>query len=150
MREKLQNEYPPESQQLHKEVMKKTKLKIFQDAGDSRASENKFSLDYEPQSSSELDSFHLLLTQEARLRKIYSWNTWGCLRLNLRSRLLQEISLEFLLSSIDHIRTKEDALYFIRQAIPCILHLENRTLLKLFFCFERDYQMLRGNYTRIQ
>jgi hypothetical protein len=79
MREKLQNEYPPESQQLHKEVMKKTKLKIFQDAGDSRASENKFSLDYEPQSISELDSFHLLLTQEARLRKIYYWNTWGCL-----------------------------------------------------------------------
>jgi len=52
--------------------MKKTKLKIFQDAGDSRAIENKFSVDYEPQTISELDSFHLLLTQEARLRKIYS------------------------------------------------------------------------------
>jgi hypothetical protein len=46
--------------------------------------------------------------------------------------------LEFLLSSIDHIRTKEDALYFIRQAIPCILHLENRTLLKLFFLILRE------------
>ncbi len=59
--------------------MKKTKLKIFQDAGDSRAIEIKFSIDYEPQTISELDSFRLLLTQEARLRKIYSWNTWGCL-----------------------------------------------------------------------
>ena len=27
---------------------------------------------------------------------------------------------------------KDDVLYFIQQTIPCILHLENRTLLKLF------------------
>jgi hypothetical protein len=46
--------------------MKKTKLKIFQDARYNRAIENKFSIDYEPQTISELDSFHLLLTQEAR------------------------------------------------------------------------------------
>jgi len=138
MREKIQEEFPTESQQEHKDVMKKTKLKVFQDVGDSRAIEHKFSIDYEPQTISELDAFHVLLTQEARLRKIYSWNTWGCLRLNLKSRLLREISLEYLLSSMEHIKTKEDALYFIRQAIPCILHLENRTLLKLFLLILRD------------
>jgi hypothetical protein len=138
MRDQLQTEYPPDLQQLHKEIMSKTKLKLFQDAGDRRAIENKFSIDYEPQSISELDCFHLLLTQEARLRKIFSWNTWGVLRTTLKSKLLAELSLEYLLSSIDHITTKADALYFIRQAIPCILHLENRTLLKLFFLMLRE------------
>jgi hypothetical protein len=34
--------------------------------------------------------------------------------------------------------TKDDALYFIRQAIPCILHLENRTLIKLFILLLRE------------
>ncbi len=74
--------------------MKKTKLKLFKDAGDVRAVENKFSIDYEPQSISELDAFHLLLTHEARLRKIYSWNTWGQLRIDLKAKLLAEISLD--------------------------------------------------------
>ncbi len=54
MRDQLQTEYPPDLQQLHKEIMSKTKLKLFQDAGDRRAIENKFSIDYEPQSISEL------------------------------------------------------------------------------------------------
>jgi len=44
----------------------------------------------------------------------------------------------FLLSSIEHVRTKEDALYFICQAIPCILHLENWILIKLFFMLLRE------------
>jgi hypothetical protein len=51
---------------------------------------------------------------------------WGHLHIDLKAKLL-----EYLLSSIGHIVTKVDALYFIQQAIPCILHLENSTLLKL-------------------
>jgi len=46
--------------------------------------------------------------------------------------------LEYLISSMDHIKTKEDALYFICQVIPCILHLENRTRLKLFLLILRE------------
>lgn len=138
LRQQLMTEYPPDLQESHRDVIRKTKLKLFPDAGDIRCKENKFSIDYEPQSISELEAFHVLLTQEARLRKIHSWNTWGCLRLGLKARIQAELSLEFLLSSIDHVKTKEDALYFIRQAIPCILHLENRTLLKLFMLLLRE------------
>jgi hypothetical protein len=138
MREQLEVEYPPEFRQLHKEIQMKTKLKLFNDIRDVRAIEDKNSIDYEPQSIIELDSFHLLLTQEARLRKIFSWNTWGLLRTELKSRLASEKSLEFSLSSIDHVQSKEDALYFIWQAIPCILHLENRMLLKLFVLMLRE------------
>jgi hypothetical protein len=67
--------------------MSKTKLKLFRDAGDSRALENKNSINYEPQSIAELDCFHFLLTQEARLHKIYSWSTWGLLHMTLKSKL---------------------------------------------------------------
>jgi hypothetical protein len=56
----------------------------------------------------------------------------GGLRRELKSRILSEKSLDFLIGSIDHVQSKEDALYFVKQAIPCILHLENQTLLKLF------------------
>jgi hypothetical protein len=114
LREQLQREYSPDLQQSHKEVIEKTKLKVFQDASDMRAEENKYSIDYEPQSIFELDAFHLLLTHEARLQKIYSWNTWGSLRMDSKSKLLAGISLEYLLSSIDHIVTKADVLYFIK------------------------------------
>jgi len=113
LRDQLKTEYPPDLQQLHKEIMSKTKLKLFQDAGEIRAIENKFSIDYEPQSIADLDCFHFLLIQEARLRKIYSWNAWGVLRTILKSKLLAELSLEYLLSLIYHIMTKADALYFI-------------------------------------
>jgi hypothetical protein len=51
----------------------------------------------------------------------------------LKARLIAEKNLDILLQSIAHVKTKDDALYFVKQAIPCILHLENRTLLKLFF-----------------
>jgi hypothetical protein len=138
MREQLEAEYPPEFQQLQKEIKQKSKLKLFQDVGDVRAIEDKYSIDFEPQSIFELDAFHLLLMEEARLRKIYSWNTWGSLRIEMKSRLVAEKSFEFLLSSMDHVKSKDDALYFIRQAIPCILHLENRTLLKLFILLLRE------------
>jgi hypothetical protein len=56
----------------------------------------------------------------------------------LKTRIQSENSLEFLLGSISHIQTKDDALYYIKQAIPCILHLENRTLLKLLFLMLRE------------
>jgi hypothetical protein len=67
------------------------------------------------------------------LRIIFSWSSWGALQAELKSRIVTETSLDFLLGSIDHVKTKEDAVYYIKQAIPCILHLEHWTLLKLFF-----------------
>ncbi len=82
----------------------------------------------------ELDTYHLLLVQEARLRKIFTWTSLGGLRRELKARILSEKSLDFLIGSIDHVQSKEDALYFVKQAIPCILHLENLTLLNYFAC----------------
>jgi hypothetical protein len=116
----LEVEYPPEFQQLQNEIKQKTKLKLLQDIGYVRAIEDKYSIDYEPQSIFELDAFHLFLMEEARLQKIYLWNTWGLLCIALKLRLVAEKSLDFLLSSMDHVISKNDALYFIWQVIPCI------------------------------
>ncbi len=69
LREELQREYPQEFQEWHRD---KSKLKIFQEEHDPRASEDKCSIDFEPKTIAELDSFHLFLTQEARLRNIFS------------------------------------------------------------------------------
>jgi hypothetical protein len=107
-------------------------LKIF-DVDDTRATEDQHSIDFEPKTIAELDELNFFLTQEARLRKIFSWSSWGALQAELKSRIVTETSLDFLLGSIDHVKTKEDAVYYIKQAIPCILHLEHWTLLKLFF-----------------
>jgi hypothetical protein len=49
-----------------------------------------------------------------------------------------EKSLDKLLSSFKYVGEKDVILYFIQQAIPCILHLENRTLLKLFLFLLRE------------
>ncbi len=114
------------------------KLQLFPD-DDIRAVENKISVTYEPQTISEMDLHHVLLMKEARLRRrIFSWASWGALKCELKARIRGEKSLKFLLNSIEHVRTKEDALYFIRQAIPCILDLENRTLIKPFFMLLRE------------
>jgi hypothetical protein len=58
------------------------------------------------------------------------------LHTELKSRLVAEKSLEFLLSSIDHVQSKEDSLHFILQVMHCILHLENRS--KLFVLMLRE------------
>jgi hypothetical protein len=138
LREQLEVEYPPESREQHKEIQKNTKLKLFEDTGDIRAAEDKYSIDYNPQTIADVDSFNVFLSHEARLRRIFSWSTWRALRNELKARLRAEKSLEKLLGSFEHIKKKEDVLYFIQQAIPCILHLENRTLLKLFLLILRD------------
>jgi len=46
------------------------------------------------------------------------------------SKLAKEQWLAYILSSLSHSEAKEGMLYFIEQAIPCILHLENRTSIK--------------------
>jgi hypothetical protein len=132
LREKLQSEFPTELMERNREIRSQSKLKNF-DVDDTRAAEDQRSIDFEPKTIAELDEFHSFLTQEARLRIIFSWSSWGALQAELKSRIVTETSLDFLLGSIDHVETKEDAFYYIKQAKPCILHLENRTLLKLFF-----------------
>jgi hypothetical protein len=138
LREQLQREYPEEFCEQNRDIRKKSKLKVYQDENDPRALEDQYSIDYEPKTMVELDTYHLLLVQEARLRKIFTWTSLGGLRRELKSRILSEKSLDFLIGSIDHVQSKEDALYFVKQAIPCILHLENRTLLKLLFLCLRE------------
>jgi len=39
--------------------------------------------------------------------------------------------LHFHVKSLEHAKPKEGSLYFIDQAVPCILHLENGTLIKI-------------------
>ncbi len=60
------------------------KLQLFPD-DDIWAVENKNSVSYEPQTIREMDSYHVLLMQEVRLRKIFSRPSWGALRCELEA-----------------------------------------------------------------
>jgi len=104
LREHLEVEYPVECREQHKDIQKRTKLKLFYEMGDIRSVEDKNSIDYNPQSIEELDSFNLLLTQEARLRRIFLWSMWRALRNELKARLKVEKSLEKFLGSFEHIK----------------------------------------------
>jgi len=73
---------------------------LFHDIGDVRAIEDKNSIDYEPQSIIELDSFHLLLTQEDQLKNLFLEYLGFATHL-VKIKTGSKKNLEFLLSSID-------------------------------------------------
>lgn len=74
-----------------------------------------------------LRDFSNLLTAELRLRKLSILGTLDVRRNRLRDVLKVELRLELVMQAIDRGEEgKEAALLLISQAIPCIMHLENR------------------------
>ena len=58
------------------------------------------------------------------------WETCDELQQLIKVLMEEETRLAALLNSLEHCNTKDGVLFFVEQAIPCILHLENSTLLK--------------------
>jgi len=81
----------------------------------------------------QIETYHVLLMNKAKMREISDWQTWVGVRCQLRDSLHLEVELlSYLLCSLDHAEAKEGALYFIehRQHLGyCILRI---TLLKTF------------------
>ena len=82
-----------------------------------------------------MKDFYVQLTQEAQLQNISCCATWDDTRSKLRDCLLKEAELASLLCTLVHAEAMEGVLYFNEQAIPCILHLVNLTLLKMYTCY---------------
>lgn len=106
---------------------------MFEDKSDVRKCNDPRSIDYEPATLLAMENFHAFLIMEGELHNIQygTWDTLDELRMILKRRVREEQLLTILQKALEHGDPKECALYLIEHAIPCILHLENRTLLKL-------------------
>jgi hypothetical protein len=80
-----------------------------------------------------MELYHAFLITESELCNIgyEAWDTFDQLRVILKQCIHKEKLLTILEKMLKHGDPMEGALYLIEHAIPCILHLENQTLLKL-------------------
>ena len=76
--------------------------------------------------------FSELITNELLLRGQGPLGSWTVRRDKLRMLLRSEVKLRKLQDDLKHGDREEGALFCLIQAIPCILHLENRVGIKLF------------------
>jgi hypothetical protein len=122
-----------EVKNTHRVVTERIKLLLFEDDSDIRKCNDPQSIDYKPATLLAMENFHAFLITEGEQRNIEygTWDTLDELRMILKRRVREEQLLTILQKALEHGDPKEGALYLIEHAIPCILHLENRTLLKL-------------------
>ena len=107
-----------------------SKLKLF-DNSDPQKMMSINSVDYEPETLQELDKYEVLLIKEVCLRDLHDWETMDQLQASLKDRLVDEKRLADLLRCLEHCKAMDGALFLVEQALPCILHLENWTLIKI-------------------
>ena len=144
LQEELTSSVGPNIHGAYEEISSKTKIKLYED-GNKHKLESIDSIDYEPESLKSLENFHALLIEEAVLQKITGWQTFDNVQQQLREQLAKEQWLAYILSSLSHSEAKEGKLYFIEQAIPCILHLENCTSIeKLMLLFVEGLSGAQG------
>jgi hypothetical protein len=100
----------------------------FTDDAVNEAAVDPMSIEFQPQNIRQKMAFRSLLESELRLRKI-RFNSHGDLnelRLVLRELLLSEARYSLLVEVLE-ITDDKEALIRLEQALPCLLHLENRT-----------------------
>jgi hypothetical protein len=116
----------------------KRNTKIIYDPCDITRESNRFNIDFIPSGESEeerlqsLSFFSNLLTTELRLRKLQLYGSLEERQNRLKQYLKLEEKLQMIAQAISRgAEGKEAALILIMQAIPCIMHLENRVGEKL-------------------
>ena len=84
------------------------------------------SIDFKPWNYDEMDIFEALLLEEGQLQNIpdTDWKTCDDLQQMIKEWMAEEMKLANLLNALDHCEGKVGTLFFVEQAIPCILHLE--------------------------
>ena len=130
LRQQLTSAISPEVKESHAEILLKTRLEVLEDKSDTHKYELPMSIDFKPQSLMSSETFFDLLMEKAWLWKISDWLTIEDLRCQLKDRQLQEQLLQYIMTSLQHAEPKSGLLYLIEQVVPCILHLENHTLIK--------------------
>jgi hypothetical protein len=115
------------------ELQKKSKLsKEDPNNPTAAARKRKNSIHFEPDSQSAAQGFSRLLTDALILRNQPIDGSLVDRRNRLKEALVSEHYIRQLRKKVQHCDNQEAAFFFLMQAIPCILHLENRTGLKLF------------------
>jgi hypothetical protein len=121
------------------ELRKATKVDTKEDprisSAASRNDKNSIHFDFASVevSEEERDAYSSMLVLDLILRKLPFTGTISERQKRLREALVQEWTLKYLLSSLKHMGKRMDtcALLLI-EAVPCILHLENRVGIKIF------------------
>jgi hypothetical protein len=109
-----------------------TKIKLYPVDHRGKTSE-KNSIDYQlSQSNAEdMEDFSEFLSDELELRGLDMTGTLAEMRERLRTSLFHETRIQTLLDQVQHREGIAAALFLVLQAVPCILHCENRVCIKI-------------------
>jgi hypothetical protein len=92
---------------------------------------NPRSIHHIPETAAERVQFGILLSDELILRDMSPLGTLTVKRDSLSKALVAEGKIRLLLTELAHGTASEGAMFLLIQAIPCILHLENRVGIKI-------------------
>jgi hypothetical protein len=95
------------------------------------SSKNIRSIFYDPTNSKRRLFYLEFLQDELRLRGLSPLGSLGHLRILLKAELLKEDRIRKNIRAINHMTEDQGALFLLMQAVPCLLHMENRCGLKL-------------------
>jgi len=92
---------------------------------------DKNSIDYNPIGVEDTELFSELLSDELELRSLDMTGSLEDMRARLKEALHHETQIRQLLDQVSHCEGVGVALFLVLQAVPCILHCENRVCLKI-------------------
>lgn len=92
---------------------------------------NPCSIHFQPESDSEKLEFGEFLIRELILRDMNPLGTISVKLGTLRKAVRSEVKIRLLLTELEHGTPSEGAMFLLIQAIPCILHMENRIGIKI-------------------
>jgi hypothetical protein len=95
------------------------------------SSSNPLSIHYEPETLEEKLEFGELLSSELILRDMSPLGSVSVKLESVRKAVVAEVKIRLLLTELAHGSPSEGAMFLLIQAIPCILHLENRIGIKI-------------------
>jgi hypothetical protein len=113
-------------------VEKESRLQV-DDADDAtpESRRNPMSIHYCPGTNEEKLKYGEFLTAELIIRDMSPFGTISAKRVTLRKAARSEANVRLLLTELAHGTPSEGAMFLLIQAIPCILHMENRVGIKI-------------------
>jgi hypothetical protein len=111
-------------------ILNSSKMCMYPESHRARFSD-KNSIDYNPTGVEDTEVFSELLSDELEIRSLDMTGSIEDMRARLKEALHRELQLRQLLDQILHCEGVGVALFLVLQAVPCILHCENRVCLKI-------------------
>jgi hypothetical protein len=111
-------------------IEQQSKLKLYSLDNMARKSDRN-SIDYEPADANDAAEYTDLLYEELELRSLDMTGSLEEMRDRLKESLNHETRMRLLLDQVHHCEGVGLALFLVMQAVPCILHCENRSCIKI-------------------